>query len=64
MKKEHLTLEDIREKRHLKNLEQEEAKKIAIRDEILEFMEYESEYTKKHKLFIANEMISIINKHN
>lgn len=63
MLKEHLTLEEIREKRRLKNLEQEENKKIAIRNEILEFMEYESEYTKNHKLFIANEIISIINKY-
>ena len=60
---EKLKLDDIRIKRSQKNLEQEENKKIAIRDEILEFMEHESEYTKKHKLFIANELISIINNH-
>lgn len=63
MEKTHLTLDEIRIKKNQKNLEHEKNKKLAIRNEILEFMEHESEYTNRHKLFITNEIMFIINKH-
>jgi tRNA uridine 5-carbamoylmethylation protein Kti12 len=33
-----------------------------LRDEIIKFMNSESDYTKNHSLFIANEMLSIMCK--
>lgn len=33
-----------------------------LHDEVLRFMETESDYTKNHKLFIANEILYIIDK--
>jgi len=59
MKGNEITLEKIREIKKGNNLKNENLYK-EIRDEIITFLNQESEYTKNHSLFLANEIISII----
>jgi hypothetical protein len=57
---EKINLEIIKKKKELDNNKKEETLRREIRDELLIFFKSESEYTKNHSLFLANECVRIM----